>query len=115
MDAQTAREALIGELIGDVDTLIARADALRTTVPEAAERAASRLETAGNRLRAELARDGEALHRSLREITREADTAARIVDGASRRLIFLAVLAGFGGGIVGGALAGVALARWMSL
>lgn len=103
----------MGELIGDVDALIARADTLRNNLPDAAERSAARLEAAGDRLRGELGRDSEALLRELRDLTREAKAAAWVVDGASRRFVLLALLGGFGGGILGGALAGALLAQWL--
>ncbi len=90
MGSQTAREALIGELIGDVDALIARADALRTVLPDAADRSAARLEAAANRLRAELERDGAAHLSELRHLTAEAKAAAWVVDGASRRFVAFA-------------------------
>ena len=108
---QTAREALIGELIGDVDALMARVDALRTALPDAADRSAARLEAAASRLRGELERAVEAHIKELRELTGEARAAARVVDGASRRFVAMALLGGVGGGILGGALAGVLLAQ----
>lgn len=109
--AQTAREALIGELIGDVDALLARADALRTALPEAVGQSAARLEAAGGRLRVDFERDGEALLRELRAVAREAEMSARIVDGSGRRFLLFALVTGFAGGIFGGALAGLALAQ----
>ncbi len=111
MGAQTAREALIGELIGDVDALLARTDALRTTLPEAVGHSASRIEAAGNRLRADFERDGEALLRELRAVVREAEISARIVDRSGRRFLAFALMTGFAGGIFGGAFAGMLLAQ----
>lgn len=113
MGAQTAREALIGELIGDVDALIARMDAVRMALPEAADRSAARIEAAGSRLRVDLAREGETLLQEFRKVAREASAAAHVVDGSSRRFVALALLVGFGSGILGGALAGALLAQWI--
>jgi hypothetical protein len=113
MAAQTAREALIGELIGDVDTLLKRVDALGNALPDAAERSAARIEAAASRFKADIERDREAHLKALRQLAAEAKAAAWVVDGASRRFAALALLGGFGGGILGGALAGTLFAQWM--
>ncbi len=104
---------MIGELIGDVDALIERVDALRNILPDAADRSAARLEAAAGRLRAELERGSDAHLKELRELTAEAKAAAWVVDGASRRFVFLALAGGMGGGILGGGLAGAVLAQWL--
>lgn len=118
---QTVREALVAELIGDVDALIQRVEALRATLPEAGDAAASKVHAAGTqvtsdiagvaeRLKVDLARQAETLRHNLYTATSEARAAAQVVDGTARQFGRFALLAGFGGGIFGGVLAGLALA-----
>jgi hypothetical protein len=120
-NVQTVREALVAELIGDVDTLLQRVEALRTTLPETGEAVAVQVKAAGmqaasditgvsERLKADLARQAETLRHNLYAVTSEAHAAAQLVDGTARRFGRFALLAGFGGGILGGVLAGLALA-----
>lgn len=120
-NTQTMREALVAELIGDVDALLQRVEALRTTVPEAGTAAAAQVQAAGtqaaqdiavasDRLKADLARQAETLRHTLYSVTQEARAAANVVDGTAQRFGRFAVLAGFGGGILGGILAGLVLA-----
>lgn len=119
---QTAREALIAELIGDVDALIGRAEGLHTALPAAADKAAARVEGAGRtaadditeaatRLRRELTAEGETLLKGLQGATQEAQKAARVVDQSARRFALMALLLGLAGGVLGGCLAGFALAQ----
>ena len=118
---QTAREALIAELIGDVDALIGRAEALHSALPDAAEKAASRVAGAGQNaaddiiqaataLRRELTAEGDTLLKGLQGATKEAQNAARVVDKSARRFGLMALLLGLAGGVIGGCLAGYALA-----
>lgn len=120
-NTQTMREALVAELIGDVDALLQRVEALRMTVPEAGTAAAAQVQAAGtqaahdiavasDRLKTDLARQAEALRHTLYSVTQEARAAANVVDGTAQRFGRFAVLAGFGGGILGGILAGLVLA-----
>jgi len=119
-NTQTMREALVAELIGDVDALLQRVEALRTALPEAGTAAAAQVQAAGtqaaqdiavvsDRLKADLARQAETLRHTLYSVTQEARAAANVVDGTAQRFGRFAALAGFGGGILGGVLAGLVL------
>lgn len=115
---QTMRDALIAELIGDVDALLTRAETLRAALPDAAEKAASRVAAAGEsaaqqiatnaeRVRGELARDMETLLKGVQKVAGEASGAAKVVDRSGRRFALLALLTGLAGGVCGGVVAGL--------
>lgn len=118
---QTAREALIAELIGDVDALIERAEVLQASIPAAADEAVRGIVDAGERvvahlddatklLRADLARERAAALQPLQLASKAAtDAAAAVTDGA-RRLATYALLTGLAGGALAGALVGGAVA-----
>jgi len=118
---QTAREALIAELIGDVDALIERAEILQKSIPAAADEAVHGIMASGERvvgqlneatqlLRADLARERAAALQPLQLASKAAtDAAAAVTDGA-RRLATLALLTGRAGGALAGALVGAAVA-----
>lgn len=121
---QTMREALIAELIGDVDALMTRAESLRATLPEAADKAATRVASAGEtaaqqiaikaeRVRADLARDMETLLKGVQRVAGEAQAASMVVDRSARRFALLALLTGLAGGVGGGILAGLFAARYL--
>jgi len=118
---QTMREALVAELIGDLDTLIARTEELKATLPRAADQAAQKIadsadailkkvEQSSSQLRIDLTRDAAIIATSIQKSTGEAKAAAALVEKAGRRFALLALVTGLGGGILGGLLAGLAFA-----
>lgn len=120
---QTMREALIAELIGDLDTLLTRTEEVKAALPLAADSAARGITAAGekmlaqteqsaNRLRAELARDAGSIAETVKKAASEANTAATIVARGGQRFALLALLTGLAGGVVGGTLAGLFAARY---
>lgn len=121
---QTTREALIAELLGDVGVLLEKADELRAAFPAAADEAAARVRTASERalqevatasvhLARELTAHQEKLLHGVQTAAKEAQVAAKVVDGHARRFALLALLAGLGGGVIGGVLGGLALSRYI--
>ncbi|EIJ6113775.1 hypothetical protein LJJ21_004738 [Salmonella enterica] len=119
---QTAREALIAELIGDVDALIIRAEALRSALPDAANEAAAKVRHSGERaaedigaaaakLARELTGHGEKVVQGVQSAARDAQAAAKVVDRSARRFALLAAAMGLAGGVLGGILAGLFLSR----
>jgi hypothetical protein len=118
----THREALIAELLGDVGDLLDRTEALKTSLPAAADAAMQKIKGAGDTMAANASMTGERfltafderaapLLRGIQQAAKEAGTAARVVDRASRRFLLLATLLGFLGGLFGAAVTYFALIR----
>ncbi|MFW1011717.1 hypothetical protein ACEV93_18635 [Vibrio parahaemolyticus] len=119
---QTMREALLAELLGDVDALMQRLEELQTTLPAAADNAAGKVSDAGKaatdefaqtaaKLRRDLVADSDVLRKELQGVTKETQAAAKVVDQSARRFAIMALLMGLAGGVIGGVLAGLALAN----
>lgn len=118
---QTMREALIAELIGDLDTLITRTEELKAALPAAADKAADKvagsadamlgkIEQSASQLRADLARDAGIIAQTVQKAAGDAQAAAAVVDKAGRRFALLALVTGLCGGLLGGLLVGLASA-----
>lgn len=114
----TAREALMAELLGDVGVMLDRMEALKVALPEVAEDATDRVRAAGDSSAAAInsaidqaeIRIADALS-GLQATAREAKAAAGVVAGAARRFALLALLTGVAGGAVAGAVVALALSR----
>lgn len=118
---QTMREALVAELIGDLDDLLARTEALKTSLPGAADDVAKkvtasgdgiilRIEKVGTQLLADLSHESKTISETMQRAASDASGAAAVVDRAARRFALLALVTGMCGGVVGGLLVGMALA-----
>ena len=115
---QTAREALLAELLGDVGGLLDRMEVLKVDLPEVADDAADKIKAAGASSAAAIqsatdraeVRIGDALS-SLQTAARYAKAAATVVAGSARRFALLALLTGVAGGAVAGAVVALALSR----
>lgn len=111
--ANTHREALLAELIGDVQVLLDRVEALRTGLPAAVETAADQLGATVAQATASVNESGIGLSRAIdrqakaallgvQEAAQEASRAAAVVKGAGQRLVaLLVVLALLAGGLAG--------------
>ncbi len=118
----THREALIAELLGDIDTLLARLETLQASLPAAVDTAVGRvrgagetaaggLSLAGDRLLAGFDRHAAQTLQGVQTAAREAQAAARLVDHAARRFLVLATVLGLCAGVLGGILVALALNR----
>ena len=115
---QTAREALLAELLGDAGLLLDRMEALKVELPELAGDIEARVKAAGESSAAGIktasqqaaSRIGDTLE-SVQSAAREAKAAAATVTGAARRFALLALLTGVAGGGVAGAVVALALSR----
>jgi hypothetical protein len=112
----TAREALLAELLGDAGVLLDRMEALKVELPEVAddierkvrsagESSAALVRTAGEQAASQV---GDTLE-AVQSAAREARAAAAMVTGSARRFALLALLTGVAGGGVAGAIAALAL------
>lgn len=114
---QSMREALIAELIGDVDKLITRTEELKSTLPDqlkvASRTTTGELTAAGEKLRNDFLRDLERVKRELQQTAAEAKEAAQIVHGSARRFAVLAMAAGLFAGALGGLIAGLLAANYI--
>ncbi len=110
---QTTREALLAELLGDVAGLLERVEALHASLPATAEQSAARMAAAGERVRADLGRQNDGVVQALQKVAREAREAAGVVNGSARRFALLALATGLGAGVLGGALGGLLLSRYV--
>ncbi|MGR0626563.1 hypothetical protein ACTZIH_25975 (plasmid) [Escherichia coli] len=120
---QSMREALIAELIGDVDGLINRLEGLQSALPEAAEKSAAKVSAAGDsavrnmtatgeKIRTDFIRDADSVLKALQKATGEAQAASRVVSGSAKRFAALALVVGLSAGIIGGVLAGMLAAYY---
>jgi hypothetical protein len=118
----THREALIAELLGDVGTMLDRADELQAAFPVAAEAAAGKVRVAGELAAGGVTAAGErflavfdqrtgTVLQGVQEAAREAQEAARVVDRAAWHFALLAGAVGLAAGALGGILAGLAIGR----
>lgn len=114
----TAREALLAELLGDAGLLLDRFDALKVDLPDLADDIAGKVKAAGDTsaagIRIAAQEAGTQISDTLGAIqsaAREAKAAAAIVTGSAQRFALLALLTGAGGGAVAGAIAALALSR----
>lgn len=106
---QTAREALIAELLGDVDVLLKKAESLPGAMEAAANLVAAKIETSGDKFRNNFGSETDNFIKKLQPIATEAQKAANVVDSAAKKFILLAFIAGLIGGTIGGSLAGLVL------
>jgi len=124
MGSQTAREALIAELLGDCGNLLDRLDLLKESVPVAvddaltrlqlaAESVAKRMETEGSNVASAIACERELLAASLRAAHEAGDkltkAAARATE-QNRRASRNSLILGLAGGVVAGLMAGSCIA-----
>lgn len=120
---QTAREALIAELLGDVGALMDRTEALQAAMPAVADAAATQVYLAGEDAAknikaaadsfAALFADQRALiAKSMSEAAASISKSADLVEGNARRMATNALLAGLAGGAIAGLLGGVAAAAF---
>lgn len=120
---QTARDALIAELLGDVGALMDRTEALQAAMPAVADAAATQVYLAGEDaaknikasadLFAALFADQRALiAKSMSEAAASISKSADLVEGNARRMATNALLAGLAGGAIAGLLGGVAAAAF---
>ena len=116
----THREALIAELLGDVGALLDRTEELKASFPVAGEAAAGKVRTAGEMAAGGVTAAGErflsvfdekarSVLRGVQEAAGEAQAAARVVDRAAWHFALLAGAVGLAAGVLGGALAGLAI------
>ena len=120
---QTAREALIAELLGDVGALMDRTEALQAAMPAVADAAATQVYLAGEDAAknikaaadsfAALFADQRALiAKSMSEAAASISKSADLVEVNARRMATNALLAGLAGGAIAGLLGGVAAAAF---
>lgn len=112
----TMREALVAELLGDLDALIKRIETLNEALPgtldaaearirQAGEASASAIEQAGVASSRELERQGKGMMQGVENATHQTQTAARAFQGAGRTLWAMAAAAILGGGVAGAVVA----------
>lgn len=94
---QTARDALLAELLADVTQLLDRVEALGATVPAAMNAASSKNEREAQRLRQSLRAEQAGLIAEISELVGE-------VRGIGWHLSLKTLAAGFVGGVLGGLL-----------
>jgi hypothetical protein len=108
----THREALIAELLGDVDGLLKRAEALHETLPAVTEAAEAKIKAAGEasaaaineagvKLSRGLERQGGDLLREIQEGTRQTQAAAKGLRASGAKLWGLVIVAVLAGAIAG--------------
>ena len=113
-EARTKLDILYQDVVGDVSSLLSRIEAISAALslqPEQINRTSKKLgesltiaaNTTARRINAEFEKSCIATLQDLRAITQEAKSAARIVEGASKRFSTIALVLGIFGGILGGA------------
>jgi len=102
MNAQTAREAMLAEILGEAVQIADRLDALKAEIPAAAKAAAGAIAAASADATAQQRAAGAELLRSIQseraawrkgtgEVTQEVTAAALVVHGAANRFLWLIV------------------------
>lgn len=120
MGAQTAREALIAELLQDVDQLLDRADAIRSDMNQQAEQTTAQLQVASTRTLEEIQIARTAIGKIAKTLSDElkADQDTRLVVAEQQtaqmrlqanRITTLAIIIGACSGLIAGALATLAM------
>lgn len=110
---QTTRDALVAELLGDVGLLLDRVEALNKGLPAqadamterlgvAVEAAAQRITQSADQARVKIGKAGDDVAAGLKATAGEAKEAARTVSGSAGRFVFVSLLVGLMGGIIGG-------------
>lgn len=130
----TAREALFHEAFGDLLGLVEQVEALKQDLPVVAQATVGQIDEAGRIAAGQVSASGrqaaqqvgtvakamiEALDRervawgaAADKQVSESRAAANLVAGAARKMAWMALAIGLGGGVIGGVLAGLALARF---
>jgi hypothetical protein len=120
---QTTREALMAELLGDCGTILDRIEALQAAIPAVADAAATQvfiagedaaknIKSAADSFAALLDGHRDQIVKPLREATVSMVKSADAVDGGARQLANKAMLCGMAGGVIGGLVAGIAVAAF---
>jgi len=117
-DPRTKLDVIYQEVLGEVAELVTRLEQTAAKVAEAgqagelARQAVSQAAAeAGRAFRRDLDKHSSTLLEGLQKAAGEAKAAAMVVDKAGRRFALLALVTGLAAGLVGGCLAGLAIAR----
>ncbi len=120
MDARSKLDILYAEILGDVESLTARLEAVSREVADATaalDRAPGQIRTAvqqaGPHMAEELRRASATAQQDLSQTTHDLGTNAASIQRAATRTARLCLVIGMASGAVGGALAGLALGTFL--
>lgn len=113
-DPRSKLDIIYQEVLGEVSDLVGRVEAAAgqlTDITNSGDRAALTIGEASAaatlKIRSELDRTAKDAIQKLQAVVKDAEAAARLVDGSARRFALLALLTGLAGGIIGGILVGL--------
>ncbi|WP_156955813.1 hypothetical protein [Solidesulfovibrio alcoholivorans] len=119
----TMREAMVAEVLGDIGNLLTRVESVNKALPDATEKAISKIRAALELASGDLTSSGERLTRefdvylkeslgSIRQVSKDIQQAAKLVDKSSHRIAIYSAIIGFSTGIFGGILSALAFSNF---
>ena len=122
-EATTLREAMVAEALGELGDLLSRLEKVNETLPDATEKAISKIKTAMELASGNLTASGDKIIRefdekikhsleSIRQASKDTQSAASVVDRSAHRFAIFSAVIGFTSGILGGVLAALAFSNY---
>ena len=119
----TMREAMVAEVLGDIGNLLTRLENVSKSLPEATEKAISKIRAALELSSGDLTSSGEKITRefdihlkeslgNIRQVSKDVQQAAKLVDKSAHRLAIYSAIIGFSAGMLGGVLSALAFSNF---